>query len=422
MKKVLVRAPALSMSGYGEQARFVLAALMSRPDLYEVFIEDVNWGKTGSVTSNSPLVNWIRQRILLNRQYAKFSKENRTQLSYDLSIQITIPNEWQKLAPVNIGHTAGIECDRVTPQWVELGNHMDKIITISQHSKMVYESSAFEIHNHSKESTTRLELNTPISYVGYNTRCIGEAQEEFELNLETKFNFLSVSQLGPRKNTLNMLRWFIKEFHDDADVGLVLKTHYMNCSHLDSIETKNILNAEISKHPEKKCKVYLLHGEMSEKEMCSLYRHPDIKSYLTFTHGEGFGLPIFEAVCNGLPVIAPNWSGHIDFLYAKQKKKGKEAIKPLFCKVPFILKPVQKEAIYKGLIEKESRWCFVEEMEAKQSMRKVRKNYSMYLSWAKKLQEHVLNNFSKEKQYQKLIEEIESTGQQSDVDVGVVVL
>ncbi len=55
-----------------------------------------------------------------------------------------------------------------------------------------------------------------------------------------------------------------------------------------------------------------------------IYRHPQIKAIVTTTHGEGFGLPLFEAAYNELPVVAPNWSGHVDFLYAPKKdKKGK---------------------------------------------------------------------------------------------------
>ena len=59
---------------------------------------------------------------------------------------------------------------------------------------------------------------------------------------------------------------------------------------------------------------------MSDEEMNSLYKHPNIHAYTTITHGEGFGLPIFEAACSGLPVIAPAWSGQVDFLYDEVKK------------------------------------------------------------------------------------------------------
>ena len=60
--------------------------------------------------------------------------------------------------------------------------------------------------------------------------------------------------------------------------------------------------------------VYLLFGDLSNKEMNKLYNHPKIKAMVTLTKGEGFGRPLLEFTMTGKPVIASNWSGHKDFL------------------------------------------------------------------------------------------------------------
>ena len=52
----------------------------------------------------------------------------------------------------------------------------------------------------------------------------------------------------------------------------------------------------------------------SDKEMNELYNHPKIKAMVSLTKGEGFGRPLLEFSLTGKPVIATNWSGHIDFL------------------------------------------------------------------------------------------------------------
>ena len=44
------------------------------------------------------------------------------QLHPDISLQITIPNEFEKMCPVNIGYTAGIETNKVAPIWLQKGN------------------------------------------------------------------------------------------------------------------------------------------------------------------------------------------------------------------------------------------------------------------------------------------------------------
>ncbi len=44
------------------------------------------------------------------------------------------------------------------------------------------------------------------------------------------------------------------------------------------------------------------------------YRHPQIFGFVSFAHGEGFGLPLFEAAYSGLPVVPTGWSGQLDFM------------------------------------------------------------------------------------------------------------
>ena len=107
-KSILVRAPILSQSGYGEQSRFALRALRSRDDLFEVFILPINWGKTGWIWEDTEFRQWMDERITLTQILIQ-----KKQINLDMSLQITIPNEFEKLAPINIGYTAGIETTKV---------------------------------------------------------------------------------------------------------------------------------------------------------------------------------------------------------------------------------------------------------------------------------------------------------------------
>ena len=42
-KKIFVRGPVLSQSGYGEQSRFALRALRSQQDLFDIYIQPINY-------------------------------------------------------------------------------------------------------------------------------------------------------------------------------------------------------------------------------------------------------------------------------------------------------------------------------------------------------------------------------------------
>ena len=44
-----------------------------------------------------------------------------------------------------------------------------------------------------------------------------------------------------------------------------------------------------------------------------LFKHPKIKSLVSFTDGEGFGRPLLEATMTGLPILCSGWSGQLDF-------------------------------------------------------------------------------------------------------------
>ena len=62
-KKIFVRGPVLSQSGYGEQSRFALRALRSREDLFEIFIAPIPWGKTGWIWEDTEFRRWMDARI-----------------------------------------------------------------------------------------------------------------------------------------------------------------------------------------------------------------------------------------------------------------------------------------------------------------------------------------------------------------------
>ena len=329
--KILLRGPVLTRSGYGEQTRFALRALRSRADLFDIYVQPLKWGQTSWLNEADSERQWIDSTI--ERTIAYIQQGG----NFDSTVQVTIPNEWEKLTARDIGYTAGIETTKVAYSWIEKGNLMDNIIVVSDHSKSVYETT----------------VNYPVKHI---------QAEPVELELSTAFNFLCVAQWGPRKNMHSTLRWFVEEFRDE-DVGLVLKSNIAKNSVLDREALLAQVTAILHSLGDRQCKVYLLHGDMTEGELHSLYTHPKINALVSFPHGEGFGLPLFEAAYSGMPVVATGWSGQLDFLV--NKKTGKNR----FYNVEYDLQPVQKEVVWEGVIIKDSMWAYTREQSAKQKMR-----------------------------------------------------
>ena len=135
MKKVLVRGPALSQSGYGEHTRFVLRALRSQPSVFDIYLITTNWGATSWIWENNEERTWMDSLLQKTIEYGQGGGQ------FDLSIQVTIPNEWEKIAPINIGVTAGIETTKIAPIWIEKSHQMDKIIVVSEHAKYGFDNT-----------------------------------------------------------------------------------------------------------------------------------------------------------------------------------------------------------------------------------------------------------------------------------------
>jgi len=394
MTKVLVRGPALTRSGYGEHTRFILRSLRKLEDKIDLYLIPVAWGQTGWLSVSDEEKIWLDS--IIKKTHDLVSKN---QLQVDISLQVTIPNEWEKLAPINIGVTAGIETTKMAPIWVEKSKMMDHIIVTSEFAKNIFDTTSYEATvKETGQIISDYRCTTDIKVVSYPVKEFEDM--DLDLQLEYDFNFLAVAQWGPRKNIVNCLQWFVEEFIDQ-EVGLVLKTNITKNSLLDRQKTKtllkNILNQD--KYKNRKCKVYLLHGDMTDQEMHQLYRNSKIKAFVSTSHGEGFGLPHFEAAYEGMPVIAPDWSGHVDFLYMPIKdKKGKTKKKAMYSKIDYVIQPVPESAVWEGVIQKDSSWCYPDQGSYKIKLRELYKDYGRFKKQATQLQKYLKENVTFENQ------------------------
>ena len=71
-----------------------------------------------------------------------------------------------------------------------------------------------------------------------------------------------------------------------------------------------------------------------------------------------------------------------------------------FTEVDYELKPIQPEAVWKGVLEAETSWAFADQGSYKMSLRKVKKNWKGAKKKATDLKKIILKEFSKEKKYE----------------------
>lgn len=362
-RSVILRGPVLTQSGYGVHCRQIAKWLLERQNV-DVKFQVLPWGDTPWLINpdhEDGFVGKIMERTVdLNHRA-------------DVSLQLQLPNEWStQVASYNVGITAGVETDKCNPEWVNDVNRMNMVIVPSSHAKKCFEATG----NVNKQIHV-----IPESYLEALDH--HEVKEENLFDVPTNFNFLILGQLtgnnpyNDRKNTFFSLKWLCEAFKDDKDVGIFIKTNTARNTKIDKKNVKDVLGnvlSEVRKGPYPK--VYLIHGSMNDNEVVSLYKHSKVQALVSATRGEGYGLPLLEASVAGLPVIATNWSGHLDFL-----NQGK------FISVDYKLENVHPTRVDNKIFLPSMKWAMPLEEDFKKKVLKFKSSSTIPKQWAASLSE-----------------------------------
>tara|TARA_R110000796_G_scaffold183229_1_gene299650 strand:+ start:269 stop:1651 length:1383 start_codon:yes stop_codon:yes gene_type:complete len=402
MKKVmLICAPVSSRSGYGDHARDLVRAFL-KTDKFNVKILDVNWGETPRNALDKKLDRQIIDCIL---------PEPKLDKQPDVYVDIRIPNEFQQWGKFNIGITAGIETTAVSNVWIDGCNKMDLIIVPSEHSKDGFVKALYEkvqnLPDGKQQKIGELKLEKPIEalFEGVDKNIfkqIDNSTLDLVDDIKEDFCFLHVGLWGnggygeDRKDIAKLVKVFYESFaNKKKQPALILKSAGATFSILDREECLRKIKQIKNRFPKdwELPNIYLLHGSLSTEEMNKLYNHPKVKSFISLTHGEGFGRPLLEASMVGLPVITSAWSGQLDFLSEKNSMllSGE-------------LVPVPKSQVWKDIIVKESKWFNVNEQQAYKAMNYCFQNYDDVKSKALNLMKTNRDKFTLDKMTEKLDE------------------
>jgi glycosyltransferase involved in cell wall biosynthesis len=140
--------------------------------------------------------------------------------------------------------------------------------------------------------------------------------------------------------------------------------------------------------------------------MTGLYTNKKIKAMVNIAHGEGFGLPMFEAAREGLPITTIGWSGQLDFL----NHGGKD----YFNEVDYSIQPVQREVVWKNVIDSDQMWAYADQGSYKMALRKMFKKYDKYKQLAEELKNINKEKFSDENLYKIFVDSIQELSEQEE--------
>jgi hypothetical protein len=372
--------PVSTMSGYGSHARDLLTSLFEM-NKFNIKVISINWGMTpmNALDESNPEHKQILDAIIPGMQEQP-----------DIWMQCTIPNEFQPVGKYNIGITAGVETDLCSGEWIEGCNRMNLVLVPSKHAKDVFLNTKYEKRDkNTNQPVGQVEVTVPIEVLHEGIRLdIYDKNAPIEESIQTKLNnitedfcYLFVGHWlkgdfgEDRKDISGLIMTFIESFGDTENPpALILKTSGGSFSITDRSRTIEKIN--LIKKMTKKTKlpnIYLLYGDLTDKEMNSLYNHDKVKAFVSFTKGEGYGRPIAEFISTGKPVLVSGWSGHVDF------------VNPAFhTYLDGELTQVHQSAVWEGVINSGSSWFRVNYQAAGVTMREVYKKYKNYLSNSKK--------------------------------------
>jgi hypothetical protein len=372
--------PVATVSGYGAHARDLVTSLF-KMNKYNIKIISINWGDTpmNALDIDDPEYKQIRDNIIPGLTSQP-----------DVWIQCTIPNEFEPVGKYNIGITAGIETDTCSGEWIEGCNKMNLVIVPSKHAKDVFINTKYEKRDkHTNQPISNTEITVPIEVLheGVRTDVFSKHLPKSESMVETldsikePFVFLFVGHWlkgdfgQDRKDLSGLIYTFLETFSDTENPpALLLKSSSGGFSITDRSRTMDKIDLI-----KKMCKgkklpnIYLLHGDLTEQEMNTVYNHDKVKALVSFTKGEGYGRPIAEFITSGKPVIVSGWSGHVDF------------VNPAFhTYLDGELKQVHPSSVWEGVINQQSSWFSVNYKKASETLKDCFKNYKKYLYSANK--------------------------------------
>jgi hypothetical protein len=275
-----------------------------------------------------------------------------------------------------IGFTT-TEVDGIPKSWVDILNQMDEVWVTAEFCIEVFRKCGVKV--------PIFNMGEGIDPEYYNTKT-----KVATLLPRPRFVFNSVFAWGRRKGYDILIKAFQEEFAKEEDVWLV-------CNCLPSYSGHNILD-EIKqmKLKDNRAPVTVIDKGLEDYEMPSFYASGDC--FVLPTRGEGFGLPLLEALACGVPIITTGITGQLDYLTNNGKPKPG---------VHLISAPKTKfdgsdSVYYYGF-----NWTEPNKDELRKAMRYVFENAKAEKEKAVKTSEEIRKNWSWEAAADKVIDRIE---------------
>jgi GT2 family glycosyltransferase len=199
---------------------------------------------------------------------------------------------WRNKGRYKIGYTM-LEVDGFPADWVRQARRMDEVWVPSEFNRQGYLRCGL------KRPIRVMPLGVDVDYFHPGAKA--------HLNPAGEFVFLSLFEWGERKDPQLLLRVFNEVFSADEPVRLLCKVINRD----PSVRVKEEIRRLHLRQSGGKIS-YLFNLEFPHYQLGSLYRSADC--FVSVSRGEGWDMPLMEAMACGLPAIATDWGAQTDFM------------------------------------------------------------------------------------------------------------
>lgn len=252
---------------------------------------------------------WMGDSVKFGDRYSKIAEMASRPFPADYAKTVLLMNLTPENYHVATDAAANVcmttfETDSLPSKWIMPIRAMDYVITFSHFNEETFENSG---------------INRPIYVVphGVDTDMYSPEVRPIESIARAtmgKYVFGSNFDWTNRKNPTALLKAYFKAFEGNKSVAMVLKVYHQFPLER-SVQTikRRIEDIKAECKVANPPQVILISDMLSSDDMPKFYA--SINCFVLPTRGEGWGLPLSEAMSTGLPTIATDWGGQTEFMH-----------------------------------------------------------------------------------------------------------